>query len=208
MGGKGFLLALLVPAGVLAMVLNPSDAGEAAPAPKHATAVFAGGCFWCTEADFDKIPGVVSTVSGYTGGRVVNPTYEQVSGGGTGHIEAVQVVYDPSKVSYNRLVARFFRTIDPLDGGGQFCDRGDQYRSAIFVADAAQRRIAEATRARAAALLKKPIATQVLPGARFYPAEGYHQDYYKKNAVKYKYYRWRCGREARLTQIWGKSAGH
>src|SRR5687767_9225988 len=203
MGVKGFLLALLVLAGVLAMVLNPSDPGEAAPGPKLATAVFAGGCFWCTEADFDKVPGVVSTTSGYTGGRVADPTYEQVSVGGTGHIEAVQVVYDPAKVSYNRLVARFFRTIDPLDTGGQFCDRGDQYRSAIFVADAAQRRVAEATRARAAALLKKPIATQILPAARFYPAEGYHQDYYRKNPVKYKYYRWRCGREARLTAVWG-----
>ncbi len=203
MGVKGFLLALLVLAGVFAMVLNPSDPGAAAPGPKLATAVFAGGCFWCTAADFDKVPGVVSTVSGYTGGRVPDPTYEQVSAGGTGHIEAVQVVYDPAKVSYNRLVARFFRTIDPLDGGGQFCDRGDQYRSAIFVADAVQRRIAEATKARAAALLKKPIATQILPAARFYPAEGYHQDYYKKNPVKYKYYRWRCGREARLAAVWG-----
>jgi len=203
MGVKAFLLALLALAGLLAMALDPSARTEAAPGPKLATAVFAGGCFWCTEADFDKVPGVVSTTSGYTGGRVANPTYEQVSAGGTGHIEAVQVVYDPAKVSYNRLVARFFRTVDPLDAGGQFCDRGDQYRSAIFVATAAERRIAEATRAKAAALLRKPVATQILPAARFYPAEGYHQDYYKKNSVKYKYYRWRCGREARLAKVWG-----
>src|SRR5687768_934273 len=205
MGVKGFLLALLVLAGVLAMVLNPSDPGEAAPGPKLATAVFAGGCFWCTEADFDKVPGVVSTVSGYTGGRVADPTYEQVSAGGTGHIEAVQVVYDPAKVSYNRLVARFFRTIDPLDGGGQFCDRGDQYRSAIFVADAAQRRIAEATKARAARQLGRPIATQILPRGIFYRAEEYHQDYYTRNPLRYRFYRWNCGRQQRLDQLWGAS---
>lgn len=173
-----------------------------------AQAVFAGGCFWCTESDFDHIPGVVSTTSGYSGGKVANPTYEQVSAGGTGHIEAVRVVYDPAKVSYQTLVARFFRTVDPIDGGGQFCDRGSQYRSAIFVANPGERRIAEATKARAAALLKKPVATLVVPAGRFYPAEGYHQDYYRKNPVKYKYYRWHCGREARLAELWGKAAGH
>ncbi|HYI41730.1 MAG TPA: peptide-methionine (S)-S-oxide reductase MsrA [Allosphingosinicella sp.] len=188
----GFAIALYAP--------NPS---VAAPGPKLASAVFAGGCFWCTESDFDKIPGVVSTTSGYAGGRQANPTYEQVSAGNTGHIEVVKVVYDPSKVSYPRLVARFFRTVDPLDGGGQFCDRGSQYRSAIFVANPAERRTAEATKARAAALLKKPVATQILPAAPFYAAEGYHQDYYKKNATKYKYYRWRCGRDARLAKVWG-----
>jgi peptide-methionine (S)-S-oxide reductase len=200
---KRILLALLLLAGAAA----PATAGAAPAKPKLATAVFAGGCFWCTEADFDKIPGVVSTLSGYSGGRVANPTYEQVSAGGTGHIEAVRIVYDPARVSYQTLVARFFRTVDPLDSGGQFCDRGYQYRTAIFVADEAQRRVAEAVKARAAALLRKPVATLILPAARFYPAEGYHQDYYKKNPVRYKYYRWRCGRESRLTQIWGKSAG-
>jgi methionine-S-sulfoxide reductase len=189
----------------LAIALHASHPGVAAPTPRLASAVFAGGCFWCTESDFDKIPGVVSTTSGYAGGRTANPTYEQVSAGGTGHIEVVKVVYDPARVSYPRLVARFFRTIDPLDGGGQFCDRGSQYRSAIFVANPAERRIAEATKAKAAALLKKPIATQILPAAPFYTAEGYHQDYYKKNSTKYKYYRWRCGREDRLAKIWGGS---
>ncbi|HEX9945911.1 MAG TPA: peptide-methionine (S)-S-oxide reductase MsrA [Allosphingosinicella sp.] len=193
------LLGLLLLAGVGAL-----PAGAALAQPKLAEAVFAGGCFWCTESDFDQIPGVVSTVSGYSGGKVPNPTYEQVSGGGTGHIEVVKVVYDPARVSYQTLVARFFRTIDPLDGGGQFCDRGSQYASAIFVANAAQREVAQATKARAAALLKTRIATRILPAARFYPAEGYHQDYYKKNPAKYKYYRWRCGREARLAKIWGK----
>ena len=180
---------------------------QAAPAPApggaRAAAVFAGGCFWCTEADFDKIPGVLSTTSGYTGGKLRNPTYEQVSAGGTGHIEAVRVVYDPAKISYATLAARFVRTIDPLDAGGSFCDRGHGYRSAFFVANAEQRRAATAVKARAAATLKKPVATLVLPAATFYPAEGYHQDYYKKNALKYRFYRFNCGRDARLKELWG-----
>jgi peptide-methionine (S)-S-oxide reductase len=203
---KALLGALLLLVG-FAIALQAPQPGAAAPNARLASAVFAGGCFWCTESDFDHIPGVVSTTSGYAGGKVANPTYEQVSAGGTGHIESVKVVYDPAKVSYQTLVARFFRTVDPLDSGGQFCDRGYQYRTAIFVANAAERQVAEATKARAAALLKKPVATLILPAGRFYPAEGYHQDYYRKNAVKYKYYRWRCGREARLAQVWGKSAG-
>ncbi|HYD38990.1 MAG TPA: peptide-methionine (S)-S-oxide reductase MsrA [Allosphingosinicella sp.] len=205
---RRILLAALLLVGALLLVLRPDGPGAAPPAGKRAAAIFAGGCFWCTEADFDKIPGVVSTRSGYAGGRIANPTYEQVSTGGTGHIEVVKVVYDPARVSYQTLVARFFRTIDPLDGGGQFCDRGSQYRSAIFVADAGERRIAEATKARAAALLKRPIATAILPAAPFYPAETYHQDYYRKNPVPYRYYRYRCGRDARLAAVWGKSAGH
>ena len=205
---RRILLAALVLLGAAFLLLRPASPGSAAPPGKLAAAIFAGGCFWCTEADFDKIPGVVSTVSGYAGGRVANPSYEQVSAGGTGHIESVRVVYDPAKVSYQTLVARFFRTVDPLDGGGQFCDRGSQYRTAIFVAQAAERRVAEATKARAAALLKKPIATLILPAGPFYPAETYHQDYYRKNPVPYRYYRYRCGRDARLAQVWGKSAGH
>lgn len=200
---KQVLAGVLLLLAGLAITLFASQRSVAAPGPRLASVVFAGGCFWCTEADFDKIPGVVSTISGYAGGRLANPTYEQVSAGGTGHIEVVRVVYDPAKVSYARLVARFFRTVDPLDGGGQFCDRGSQYASAIFVANPAERRIAEATKARAAALLKRPIATRILPAAPFYAAEGYHQDYYKKNSTKYKYYRWRCGREARLAKVWG-----
>ena len=177
-------------------------APAAAQAGPSAQAVFAGGCFWCTESDFDKIPGVLSTTSGYTGGKVANPTYKQVSAGRTGHIEAVRVVYDPSRVSYATLVSRFFRTVDPLDAGGQFCDRGYHYRSAIFVADAQQRRIAAAAKANVAALLKKPVATLVLPAATFYPAEAYHQDYYKKNPIRYRFYRATCGRDARLKSVW------
>lgn len=187
-----------------ALCAASAPAAPAAPAAgNRAAAVFAGGCFWCTESDFDKMPGVLSTTSGYIGGKSVNPTYEQVSGGGTGHIEAVRVVYDPAKVSYASLAARFIRTVDPLDGGGQFCDRGYQYKSAFFVANPAERRVAEAVKARTIAALKKPFATLILPAARFYPAEGYHQDYYKKNAIKYRFYRFNCGRDARLKQVWG-----
>ena len=182
-----------------------SEQAPAAPAGgAGASAVFATGCFWCTESDFDKVPGVISTTSGYTGGKVANPTYEQVSGGGTGHIESVRVVYDPKRVSYTALANHALRTSDPLDSGGQFCDRGYHYRAALFVANPAERRAAEAAKARAAAVLKKPIATLILPAARFYPAEGYHQDYYKKNPVKYRYYRFSCGRDAKVKEVWGK----
>ena len=200
------LLAAIVAIFVLAPTATESPA-PAAPKPGgRASALFAGGCFWCTEADFDKMPGVLSTTSGYAGGRIANPTYEQVSAGGTGHIEVVRIVYDPARISYAALVERFFRTIDPVDGGGQFCDRGSQYRSAIFVANAGERRIAEAAKARAARAIRVPgrIATAILPASRFYAAEGYHQDYYKKNPVRYNYYRWRCGRDARLERVWGK----
>ena len=154
--------------------IGANSAASAAPArgtAGSAQAVFAGGCFWCTEADFDKIPGVLATTSGYTGGKLRNPTYKQVSAGGTGHIEAVRVTYDPARVSYATLAARFIRTVDPLDSGGSFCDRGYVYRSAFFVATPAQRRIAEAIKSRTQASLKKPVATLVLPAATFYPAE-------------------------------------
>ncbi|HEY5722652.1 MAG TPA: peptide-methionine (S)-S-oxide reductase MsrA [Allosphingosinicella sp.] len=184
---------------------SPAPAAPARPGVT-ASAVFAGGCFWCTEADFDKIAGVISTTSGYSGGRIANPTYEQVSAGGTGHIEVVRVVYDPTRVSYSRLLARFFLTIDPVDGGGQFCDRGSQYRSAIFVANRRERAAAEAAKAQAALEIKVPgpIATAILPAGPFYPAEDYHQDYYSKNPARYNYYRYRCGRDARLAKVWGK----
>jgi peptide-methionine (S)-S-oxide reductase len=188
---------------IAAALAVTAGAGAASAAPRQAEAVFAGGCFWCTEADFDKMPGVLSTTSGYIGGTVRNPTYEQVSAGGTGHIEAVRVVYDPAKISYPTLAARFIRTIDPLDAGGSFCDRGYGYRSAFFVANAAQRQAAQAVKARAATQLGKPVATLILPTATFYPAEGYHQDYYKKNPVRYRYYRYNCGRDARLAALWG-----
>ena len=187
------------------------ERGETAtPAPSPSgeteTAIFAGGCFWCTEADFEKVPGVVSAVSGYTGGTLKDPTYEQVSAGGTGHYEAVRVTYDPAQVSYKQLVDYYFRTVDPTDAGGQFCDRGDSYRTAIFVGGPEERRIAEAEKVEAGATLADEVVTPVLPAAPFYEAEAYHQDYYKANSLKYRFYRTRCGRDARLAGLWG-SAG-
>ena len=175
----------------------------AAPSGKVETAVFAGGCFWCTEADFEKVPGVISAVSGYTGGTTVNPTYEQVSAGGTGHYEAVEVKFDPARVSYPALAQYFFRTVDPTDPTGQFCDKGESYRTAIFVAGEAQGEAAGAARKGAGEALKQAVVTPILPAARFWPAEDYHQDYAKLNSVKYRYYRSRCGRDARLKQLWG-----
>jgi peptide-methionine (S)-S-oxide reductase len=200
------LILLVAIAGVAVTVWAQRSTRAPAPAPRPATtatAVFAGGCFWCTESDFDHIPGVLETLSGYTGGRLANPTYEQVSAGGTGHYEAVRVVYDPRRVSFATLVERFFPTVDPLDGGGQFCDRGDQYLSAIFVANPAERRIAEAAKARVERRLGRPIATRILPRGIFYRAEAYHQDYYRRNSVRYRFYRWNCGRDARLREVWG-----
>ncbi len=180
---------------------NPSIAGLF---PKAATAIFAGGCFWCTEADFEKLPGVFAAESGYTGGRTVNPTYEQISDGQTGHTEAVRVYYDPKLVSYSQLLEYFWRTIDPTVKDRQFCDSGSQYRSAIFYDNEAQRALVTASRA---ALLKSGavprIETEIAPTARFYPAEAYHQDYYKLNPVRYGLYRSRCGRDERLEAVWG-----
>lgn len=178
----------------------------AAPSGRTETAVFAGGCFWCTEADFEKVPGVTGAVSGYTGGRTSEPTYEQVAAGGTGHYEAVRITYDPARVSYAQLVDYYFRTVDPTDSGGQFCDRGESYRTAIFAVGESQRKLAEAEKAEVAAALSAPVVTPILPVATFYEAEGYHQDYYRINALKYKYYRGRCGRDARLKDVWAGSA--
>ncbi len=176
--------------------------GEATSSGKLESAIFAGGCFWCTEADFEKVTGVRSAVSGYTGGTSANPTYEQVSAGGTGHYEAVKIEYDPALVSYSQLADYYFRTVDPVDAGGQFCDRGESYRTAVFAAGEPQRKIAEAEKAEAGKALGQKIVTPVLAASPFYPAEAYHQDYYKKNALKYKYYRSRCGRDARLKTLW------
>lgn len=175
--------------------------------PAQAVATFAGGCFWCTEADFDKVPGVISTTSGYTGGHVANPSYEQVSSGGTGHAEAVEVAYDPSKVSYEKLLSYFWQHIDPLVQNAQFCDHGEQYRSAIFVRNDEERKLAEASKQQVAAELKQPVYTQIVAAGPFYKAEEYHQDFYKKNPTKYKFYRWNCGRDQRLEQLWGKPKG-
>lgn len=175
------------------------------PPARVATAVFAGGCFWCVEADFDKVDGVLETISGYTGGTVEKPTYKQVTFGNTGHYEAVKVTYDPAKVSYDELADYFVRHIDPTDDKGQFCDKGDSYRSAIFVSGQGERTVAEASLTAAEKTLGKAVATEVLPAATFWPAEDYHQDYYIRSAVKYGYYRKACGRDARLEQLWGKA---
>lgn len=197
----------LLGAALLAAVLGTMRPGLAQDAAKDqaglATAVFAGGCFWCMEPPFDKLDGVTATISGYTGGSVANPTYQQVSAGGTGHAEAVQVRYDPTKVSYAKLLEVFWRNIDPVDAGGQFCDRGSQYRSAIFVGNDEERRRAEQSKDEVAARLKQKIATEIVPAATFYPAEDYHQNYYQKNPVRYHYYRYSCGRDKRLEAVWG-----
>ena len=180
-------------------------AGAQAPlATATETAVFAGGCFWCVEADFDKVPGVISTTSGYTGGTVANPSYAQVSAGGTGHAEAVEVVYDPTKVTYAKLLDVFWHNVDPLVKDRQFCDAGDQYRTAIFVRNDEQRRLAEQSLKKVAAELKGTVYTQIAAAGPFYKAEEYHQDFYLKNPARYKFYRWNCGRDQRLQEIWGR----
>ena len=173
-----------------------------------AVATFAGGCFWCVESDFDAVPGVVETTSGYTGGTVADPTYKRVSEGGTGHREAVQIRYDPEQVSYERLLHIFWRSVDPTDGGGQFCDRGESYQTAIFAGNEKERRLAEASKEalEQSAVLDDPIVTPIEPAGEFYPAEGYHQDYYRKNSVRYRFYRFSCGRDSRVQQVWGKQA--
>jgi len=175
---------------------------------RTAKATFAGGCFWCMEAPFDKLKGVVSTTSGYTGGHVKDPTYEQVSAGSTGHTEAVEVIYDPAKVDYAKLLEVFWRNIDPLDARGQFCDKGSQYRSAIFYHTDEQRRLAEASKAtlETSDHLGQTLVTEIVPATVFYPAEDYHQDYYTKNPVRYKFYRYSCGRDQRLQTLWGGEA--
>jgi peptide-methionine (S)-S-oxide reductase len=173
------------------------------------TATFAGGCFWCMEGPFDVLDGVVSTTSGYTGGKPANPNYEQVSAGGTGHAESVEVVFDPRRVSYQKLLEVFWHNIDPTVTDQQFCDHGNQYRTAIFYHNDAQRQAADASLAalEQSKHFKAPIRTQLVKATPFYPAEEYHQDYYKKNPVRYKFYRYNCGRDQRLTELWG-SSGH
>jgi peptide-methionine (S)-S-oxide reductase len=187
--------------------------GQAAAAtdtatPAYETATFAGGCFWCMEAPFDKLNGVISTTSGYTGGHKKDPTYKEVSHGGTGHAEAVQIVYDPKKVSYTRLLDVFWHNVDPTNAHGQFCDNGDQYRSEIFYHNEEQRRLAVASEQE----LEKdkpfaaPIVTRIAPATTFYPAEDYHQNYYQNNPIRYKYYRYSCGRDQQLEKLWGENS--
>lgn len=169
-----------------------------------AKAVFAGGCFWCTESDLEKVPGVISVVSGYTGGQLRKPSYDQVSAGGTGHYESVEVTYDPKKVGYAQILDAFWHDIDPFDADGQFCDKGDQYRSAIFYRDETQKAAAENSKRALERHFGRKIVTEILPAGPFYPAEAYHQDYAKKNPIRYHFYRFNCGRDQRLQAVWGK----
>lgn len=189
---------------VLVMIVTGLFGGNVVAQTKEA--VFAGGCFWCLEGPFDDLPGVMETQSGYTGGHVPNPTYEQVSSGTSGHLEAMRVVYDPERIDFEKLLDVFWRNIDPTDPGGQFCDRGPQYRSAIFVADEAEEAAARASKARIAESRGFTVATEILPRTEFYAAEEYHQDYYRKNPLRYRFYRQGCGRDMRLKQLWGAQA--
>jgi peptide-methionine (S)-S-oxide reductase len=198
------VLILLVSVAIFAMITL--QAQETAAPNDRAVATFAGGCFWCMEPPYDKLDAVIATISGYTGGEVENPTYEQVSAGGTGHAEAVQVIYDPNKISYKKLLDVFWHNIDPLDAGGQFCDRGSSYRSAVFYANEKQQRLAQESKQalkKSTRFGRQPIVTKIVPAGEFYRAEDYHQNYYQENALRYKYYRWLCGRDARLEELWG-----
>jgi peptide-methionine (S)-S-oxide reductase len=193
---------------ILGLAIAAGAALAQAPQPATtAKATFAGGCFWCVESDFDKVPGVLSTTSGYIGGTVAHPTYEQVSAKATGHAEAVEIVYDPARVSYEQLLAKYWRSIDPTTRDRQFCDSGSPYRTAIFTHGDAQ--MAAARKSLAALERTKPfkqaIVTEIVAATAFYPAEAYHQDYYRKNPVRYAYYRASCGRDARLAELWGSS---
>ena len=193
---------------VWSAVADQSSRDAPGEASRLEMAVFAGGCFWCTEADFDKVGGVIATVSGYTGGALENPSYKQVTSGDTGHYEAVKISYDPQKISYEELVDHYFRTIDPTDPRGQFCDKGPSYRTAIFVADAEERSIAEneIRMIEASGQLPGPVVTKVLEASEFWPAEDFHQNYYRTNPIRYKFYRQGCGRDDRLKMLWGEDA--
>ena len=189
-------------------VFNISFANAESSSSATEKAIFAGGCFWRMEPPFDKLDGVISTTSGYTSGHQKNPTYKQVSAGVTGHTEAIEIVYDPSKVSYEKLLEVFWINIDPLNAKGQFCDYGTQYRTGIYYLSDSQQKLAEASLERIKSKLNKPVATEIKAATRFYPAEDYHQNYYQVNPVRYNYYRWSCGRDQRLKQLWGEQAAH
>ena len=190
---------------LLTLALLLATVPAAAVRAEEAKAIFAGGCFWCMEPPFDAIDGVLSTTAGYTGGTKADPTYEEVSAGGTGHAEAVEVVYDPAKVTYEKLLDVFWHNIDPTTKDRQFCDVGDQYRSAIFYLDDEQKRLAEASKDKLdrSLKLKAAVVTEIVPAGRFWPAEDYHQDYYRKNPLRYRFYRAGCGRDHRLEELWG-----
>jgi peptide-methionine (S)-S-oxide reductase len=194
----------------LAIVAALATSAVAAGGPTLAKATFAGGCFWCMEPPFEALDGVVSVTAGYTGGTKANPTYEEVSAGGTGHAESVEIVYAPAKVSYEKLLDVFWHNIDPTTPDRQFCDHGRQYRPAIFYHDETQKRLAEKSKQslEGSKTLPGPIVTEIVPAGTFYPAEEYHQDYAKKNPIRYRYYRYACGRDARLRELWGEAAPH
>jgi peptide-methionine (S)-S-oxide reductase len=202
---KNLLLAM----GVFYFYITFASAYAADAPAGAAKATFAGGCFWCMEPPFDKLDGVISTTSGYTGGQKLNPTYEEVSAGRTGHAESVQIVYDPKKVSYEKLLEVFWHNVDPTQKDGQFCDHGNQYRTAIFVQDEEQKRAAETSKSALdkSKPFKAALVTEITAATQFYPAEEYHQDYYIKNPIRYKFYRNGCGRDARLKELWGDLAG-
>jgi len=197
------MLRFLLSAAVLLLAPLPRSAAGA-----EAKATFAGGCFWCMQPAFDRVDGVVSTTVGYTGGHQKNPTYEEVETGQTGHAESIQVTYDPAKVSYAKLLDVFWHNIDPLTANGQFCDHGNQYRSAIFYHDEEQKRLAQESKKalEASGRFTQPIVTEIVAATEFYPAEEYHQKYYEKNPLRYRYYRYGCGRDQRLQEVWGKDA--
>ena len=203
-------LAVLAIALLAPMAMAQQDHSTSAK-DGRAVATFAGGCFWCMEPPYDELDGVTSTISGYTGGTKADPSYQEVSQGGTGHTEAVQITYDPDKLTYEKLLEVFWRNVDPLDAGGQFCDRGDQYRTGIFVHDEEQRRLAEQSKQALEDNQRfegQSIVTEIEEAGPFFPAEDYHQDYYEKNAIRYKFYRWNCGRDQRLAEVWGAEATH
>jgi peptide-methionine (S)-S-oxide reductase len=202
------LFAVLLTTGLLtAASVGGKESSQTPSAPRLEKATFAGGCFWCMEEALDKVDGVVSTLSGYIGGRTKNPAYEEVSGGKTGHAEAVEILYDPAKVSYPKLLDVFWHNIDPTTADRQFCDVGSQYRAAIFYHNETQKRLAEESKQKLETFrpFREPIITEIAPASVFYPAEEYHQDFYKKNPLRYKFYKFNCGRAQRLQDLWGKN---
>jgi len=207
---KTVILTGLLLISLMAITAMAKDDGNTAAVQGTEKATFAGGCFWCMEAPFDKLPGVISVTSGYTGGHLKDPSYEQVSAGGTGHAESVQIVYDPRKISYEELLDVFWHNIDPTVIDSQFCEVGNQYRSAIFYHTDAQKMLAEQSKTalQKTKPFKEDIVTEITRATEFYPAEEYHQHYYKKNPLRYKFYRSRCGRDNRLKELWGEKAGH
>jgi peptide-methionine (S)-S-oxide reductase len=200
------VLGVMTSALLAGPVVHPQTESRQAGDARYEKATFAGGCFWCMEPPFDELPGVISTTSGYTGGRTKNPTYEQVSAGITGHAESVEVLFDPAKITYARLLDVFWKNIDPLTANRQFCDSGTQYRSGIYYHTEEQKRLAEASKKALedSGRFKQPLVTEIVAATAFYPAEDYHQDYYKKNPIRFKYYKYNCGRARRLEELWGK----